>query len=354
MYVLSMKPKFYFSICHYGAEKIVKEEVLASNPGLRFAFSRPGFVSFKDADPRGPEIRNPGSLFTRLWGVGLGQASGIDDSVALLGRIPAGSLVQGFERSTFLPGDEPEGFRKGARIRSLLEELQGRLPEPLRFNERIPVTGETVYDLIWIEEGRLFLGRHSFEEGLDPSPGNDPDLLLPEESPSRAYLKIEEAIHRFRPPVRAGLSVLEVGCSPGGATTAMLRRGLRVTGVDPKRMAPAVEAHEAFRLIRKPASRVIPADLLGVNPEWIVMDMNLAPLEALDELNHLTRLLRSIHGNRLRIARGFLTVKLNDWTFASSVPLYLKRISELGFDELAAVQLCSNRQEFFVHARGFR
>ena len=348
-----MDAKFYFSICHYGAEKVVKEEVLSANPGLRFAFSKPGFITFKDADPQGPEIRNPGSLFTRLWGVSLGQAATVEDSLALLGRIPEGALVQAFERSTFLPGDEPEGFQKGARIQGLLQDLQRKLPGPILVNNRTPVPGDRVYDLIWVEEGRLFLGYHHFEEGLDPSPGNDPDLLLPEESPSRAFLKIEEAMHRFRPPVRVGLSVLEVGWSPGGATTAMLRRGLRVTGIDPKRMAPAVESHGSFRLIQKPAAKVGISDLQGINPEWIVMDMNLAPLEALDELNHVIRLLRSMHGSRLRIARGFLTVKLNDWAFASSVPLYLKRISELGFDELAAVQLCSNRQEFFVHARGF-
>lgn len=47
-------------------------------------------------------------------------------------------------------------------------------------------------------------------------------------------------------------------------------------------------------------------------------------------------------------------MKLNDWKFAGSIPLYLKRVAELGFVELAAVQLCSNRQEFFVYAGGFK
>lgn len=344
-----MEPRFYFSICHFGAEKAVKEEVLASHPGLRFAFSKPGFVTFKDPEPRGPEIDNPGSLFTRLWGTSLGQSASLPEAEALLGRVPEGALVQAFERATFLPGDEPEGYLKGARISAALSAISGAP----RVSHRAPRAGERVYDLIWIEEGRLFLGSHVFQEGMDPAPGNDPDLVLPADSPSRAYLKIEEAIHRFAPVMRPGLSVLEVGCSPGGATTAMLKRGLKVTGVDPKRMAPAVEGRSGFRLIQKPAAKVTAPDLQDLNPEWVVMDINLAPLEALDELNHVIRLLRSIHGNRLRIAKGFLTIKLNDWSFASSVPLYLKRISELGFRDLAAVQLCSNRQEFFVHARGF-
>jgi 23S rRNA (cytidine2498-2'-O)-methyltransferase len=344
-----MDSRYYFSVCHFGAEKAVKEEVLASHPALRFAFSRPGFVTFKDPDPQGDEIQNPGSLFTRLWGTSVGQAGSEAEAATLLRRIPEGALLQAFERATFLPGDEPEDHVKGARIAEALR----RLPGSPAVNVRPPRPGERVYDLIWIEEGRLFLGSHVFVEGMDPAPGNDPDLSLPAESPSRAYLKIEEALHRFSPVMRPGLSVLEVGCSPGGATTAMLKRGLKVTGVDPKKMAPSVEAQKAFRLIQKPAIQVDVKDLRELNPEWVVMDMNLAPLEALDELSHVIRLLRKIHGSRLRIAKGFLTIKLNDWSFASSVPLYLRRISELGFTDLAAVQLCSNRQEFFVYARGF-
>ena len=345
-----MEPRFYFSVCQAGAEKAVKDEVLALNPGLRFAFSRPGFITFKEPEPQGAEITHPGSLFTRLWGVSLGQAGDPEGIRDLLSRIPEGALIQAFDRETCLPGDEPEGSVKGGNVRRLLDGS----PLASQVNLRVPKPGEWVYDLIWIEEGRLFLGCHRFEEGMDPAPGNDPLIVLPKDSPSRALLKIEEAIHRFAPVMRPGLSVLEVGCSPGGATSAMLGRGFKVVGIDPKRMAPVVESHPDFRLIQKPAGKVQEQELRGINPEWMVLDINLAPLEALDELNHVIRTLRAQQGARLRLTKGFLTVKLNDWGFVSSIPLYLKRISELGFEDLTAVQLCSNRQEFFVYARSFR
>jgi hypothetical protein len=91
-------------------------------------------------------------------------------------------------------------------------------------------------------------------------------------------------------------------------------------------------------------------DLKLVNPEWIVMDMNIAPLEAIDELGHVIECLKSNWGVKFALKRGLLTIKLNDWKFVESIPLYMRRLREKGFTNMVAMQLCSNRQEFFVYA----
>jgi len=347
---LFMKSRFYYSVCQFGAEKAVKDEVIASYPGLKFAFSRPGFITFKEDSDTGPELGWPASIFTRLWGVSIGQGKTVSTREDLLDAIPDGAVIHAFERDTFLPGDEPEGFRPGNRVQLMLKTakkhlvIEGRKPEP----------GEWVYDLVWLDEEHLFLGKHRHEDGLDPAPGNQPVIALPANSPSRAYLKIAEAVHRFSPEIRKGLPVLEVGCSPGGATTFMLSQGMTVTGVDPKSMDPQLSKKAGFQFIQREAKALIKDDVKNLNPEWLVLDMNLAPLEALDEVAHVIRLLRESQGKKLQLRAGFLTIKLNDWKFASSTPLYLKRIRELGFERLTAIQLCSNRQEFFVYAEGFR
>jgi len=354
-----MGSRFYYSVCQYGAEKTVKEEVLRAHPQLNFAFSRPGFITFKEEVPDGVGdsgvIENPESVFTRIWGVSLGQSRWKPEEKnqldSLFTLIPKDAILHAFERDTFVPGDEPEGFIPRSRIDALLKSERALENAGLCLAGRVPKSGEWVHDLIYLDAGHVFLGKHLHHEGMDPAPGNQPVIPLPQDSPSRAYLKIEEAIHRFKPRCEQGLQVLEVGCSPGGASTALLKRGFRVTGVDPKRVDPSVHQHPAFKLIQKTAKTVIREDLMGVNPEWLVLDMNLAPLEALDEIAHILGILRGIHGNGLRLRQGFLTLKLNDWKFASSIPLYLKRVTELGFRDLAAVQLCSNRQEFFIYGR---
>ncbi len=329
----------------------MRDEILSEHPDLRFAFSRPGFVTFKQKENSGGEwIQATRSIFSRVFGTSVGQAKDKSALEALLDSIPSHSKVHVFDRDLHLPGDEPEAFLPD---RGILEELKG-VSHALDFGRGSPAPGERVYDLVRIDPSHVFLGFHIHSEALLPFPGNRPELVLPERAPSRAWLKLEEALLRFKPELRPGLPVLEVGCSPGGATTAMLDRGLQVTGIDPKRMDPMVESRDQFRLIKKEAKAVKPEELRSLNPEWVVLDMNLAPLETLDELEHIIRTLRLLQGKKLALHTGLLTIKLNDWKFAGHAPLYLKRIRELGFESLQVTQLCSNRQEFFVYATGFR
>lgn len=345
-------PRFYFATCQFGAEKAVKAEVLARHPSLRFAFSRPGFITFKEGDERRAPIPRLDGIFVRLWGASVAQGKH-EAARAILDAVPPGALVHAFERDTFLPGDEPPGFAWNQSIRGFIDGLPAEIRARHRWDEA-PRPGETVYDLVWLDEGHYFLGRHEHHARLEPVPGNIPRIPLPDSAPSRSYLKIEEAILRHRPRMRPGLHVLEIGCAPGGATTALLARGLVVRGIDPQRMDEPIYRDRSFTAVRKTASQVTLSELRDFNPDWIVMDMNIAPLEALDELGHVIRLLRTAHGASLALEKGYLTLKLNDWSFAEMIPLYLRRIGELGFSDLWPTQLCVNRQELVVMAGAYR
>ena len=345
-----MNPRFYFATCQVGAEKAVKVEVLAECPQLKFAFSRPGFITFKEDSDQKPALILKKAIFTRLWGEVLGQTKDEATLPELLKLIPAKQVIQIFDRDQFVPGDEPESFVQHSHIQGISSEISG-----FEWNG-IPALGAQVYSLIWVDDFHVFLGRHTYSENLSNAPGNIPKIKLSEESPSRAYLKIEEAFYRFKPKIEKGMQVLEIGCSPGGATVSMISRGLMVTGIDPKNMDPKIYKLAGFKHIQKPAKDITATDLsmLMINPEWIVLDMNTAPLETLDELNHVISLLRKNLGKNLKLKQGFLTIKLNDWKFASSIPLYLKRLEEMGFQDLHPIQLATNRQEFFVWSSKFR
>lgn len=347
-----LAPRFYFATCQFGAEKAVKAEVLTRHPSLRFAFSRPGFITFKESDPARPPIARCDGIFVRLWGASVARGNHAA-ALEMFEAVPRGSLVHAFERDTFVPGDDPLGFVANERVQRFINAMPADLRGRHRWGEE-PRLDETVHDLIWLDEGQFFLGHHQHCAALEPVPGNMLRIPLPASAPSRAYLKLEEALLRFRPRTRPGLKVLEVGCAPGGATTAMLARDLVVRGVDPRRMDERLYREPGFTAVQKMAKQVTLRDVKDFNPDWVVMDMGIAPLEALDELAHVIQVLQTSHGAALAIDKGLLTLKLNDWRFAEMIPLYLKRISEMGFAELTPVQLCSNRQEFFVMAGAFR
>ena len=98
---------------------------------------------------------------------------------------------------------------------------------------------------------------------------------MPAHAVSRAYAKLEEAIQWSGLPLVAGDECVEIGCAPGGASQALLDRGLFVTGIDPAEVDPVVLEHARFRHLKKRGTDVRRREFEGVR--WLVADMNIAP-----------------------------------------------------------------------------
>jgi len=79
--------------------------------------------------------------------------------------------------------------------------------------------GDLVAALIVAPGEPAWLGVYTHDHGL-------PAAVMPPESPSRAFAKIEEAIAWRDLPFAAGQVALEIGAAPGGAALALARRGL--------------------------------------------------------------------------------------------------------------------------------
>src|SRR5215469_14915307 len=102
---------FLFVTCQVGAERAVKTELARNWPHFRFAYSRPGFLTFKlPADHNLKDDFNLRSVFARSYGFSLGktQAASIDERVAETARL-AGEhgydKLHVFQRDTAAPGD---------------------------------------------------------------------------------------------------------------------------------------------------------------------------------------------------------------------------------------------------------
>jgi 23S rRNA (cytidine2498-2'-O)-methyltransferase len=67
-------PDFLFITCQIGAERAVKEEMARCWKDFRFAYSRPGFLTFKLPEKhRLAEDFGLNSVFTRAYGFSLGK-----------------------------------------------------------------------------------------------------------------------------------------------------------------------------------------------------------------------------------------------------------------------------------------
>jgi 23S rRNA (cytidine2498-2'-O)-methyltransferase len=97
--------------------------------------------------------------------------------------------------------------------------------------------------------------------------------------PSRAYLKLWEALALWRQWPMAGETCLDLGASPGGWTWVLARLGARVTAVDKALLDPRVAAMPGVTMRRDSAFALNPAAEPAV--DWLFSDVIAYPARLL-------------------------------------------------------------------------
>lgn len=324
---------FVFAVCQLGAEPALKQEIAREHVGFRFAYSRPGLVTWKDpTGAAGPATRLR-SVFARAYGASYGAVDVAEVAATLR---PAKLHV--FERDAYRPGEEPDDFVIGARAAAVRDTLGITLPSE-------PRAHDLVLDVIVSADSDdpLWIGAHVHDETHSPYPGGRIPLTVPADAPSRAWRKLEEALSWSGAPLRKGETAVEIGSAPGGASWALLARGLTVTGVDPGAMDPRVLAHPRYTHVTSTLGDVR-REQLPPRVDWLLADVNLAPQVLLHGIRRLVAACKpTLHG-------VVFTLKLNDWRMAAEVPTLLARVANMGLADVRATQLPSNRQEICVVA----
>lgn len=316
---------FAFATCLPGLEPALKRDVARVRPELRFAYSRPGLVTFKSPSTITPDDR-PGSVFARVWGASLGASRDPDDAAHKLAQVGA-TRVHVFARDEETPPDL-------APWRAALTAWPtGRAHD-----------SELVADVIVAADEPAWLGLHRHDREHLPEPGGAISVEVPADAPSRAYAKIEEAIAWCELPIAAGQVALEIGAAPGGAVMALAKRGLTVWGVDTGELAPQVLALPGVHHLAMKVG-ALRWEELPPRVDWLLVDVNLAPQVALHEIARLMPPLK-------KTLRGaVITLKLNDWAFVDELGVLAERIAGFGFHDVRMRHLPSNRREVCCVAR---
>ena len=199
-----------------------------------------------------------------------------------------------------------------------------------------------VLDVVVVEPNEWWIGTHLAVTQPQRWPGGVIPVQLPEHAVSRAYAKMEEALAWSGLPLAAGDECAEIGCAPGGASQALLDRGLFVTGIDPAEVDPAVLAHPRFRHLRKRGKEVRRSEFVGVR--WLTVDVNLAPNYTLDAVEAI------VNHPGVSIRGLVLTLKLADWSLAEQLPEFAARVRGWGFRDVRLRQLATGGQEVCLAA----
>lgn len=308
-----MNGMFFYALCNVGSEKLLKKEIELKYPFLRPSYGRPGFLTLKNT---GEEIKNIANLkfelvFARRIGMSLGKFS----KAALEENIDELSKKRKVQNYT-LDGSWHDG--EEAKI------------------------GEEVLEIIKISEDEYWAGVYNPGKYMWRVPGADPKVTLPEEAPSRAYLKFQEALLWTGYIPTNQDTIFEIGSSPGGACYAMLEHGMEVYGADMGEMSEICLEHKRFKHFKIPMQKLDDTNLpLKIN--ILACDVNLAPKETVP---HIIR----ICSVRQSIKRVFYTMKIGEKTALDEIPFYIQLFRRGGFNIVKAVQLPSNKSEIFIYA----
>lgn len=234
-------------------------------------------------------------------------------------------------------GYEPELLPEDKEIAGLLRAARPDLTLPAWVH-----SGSMVLDVVVVEPNCWWVGWHTATTPTSSWPGGFAKIVVPEHVVARTYLKMEEGLRFAEFPMRAGQACAEVGSAPGGASQALLARGLLVTGIDPAEMHPLVLAHSNFRHIRKRGHEVRRREFRKTR--WLTADMNVPPTYTLDTVEGI------VTHPETNVRGLLLTLKLPQWELADQIPEYLFRIRTWGFHQIRARQLQHNRREFTVAA----
>jgi 23S rRNA (cytidine2498-2'-O)-methyltransferase len=332
-----MKPitsEIVFALTNPGAETALKLEVEMMRLGWRPGYQRRGFVTFKADEPFDLAALDVALACTRRLCLSLGKAATREDAVRLI--------------EMALPSGAAPIVHHARFYQRKMQGVHGEIAVGR------PVMGQVIGTVVELGPAEFWGGLHRHAPFLSPDPAGDGGLVMPPQSPSRAWLKLEEAARFFDLEFSSADIVVELGCAPGGVALALLERGLSVIGVDPANMAQVVLAAAItdrqqapagrpwFFHCRKPAALAGKRDL-GQGVTWFMSDMNQSPEVVIKECVRFCRMAPTIRG-------ALITMKLTDVRQVAEKAQWFAALAAIGFNTMRMQQLSVHHKEFTLLA----
>ncbi len=234
--------------------------------------------------------------------------------------------------------------------KALASNFRGRVLQVFELPEDSPKSAEqqnpdeeTLFCLIG-KEG-LFCGISAPRKAGGLHPGGTKFVSQNnEDTISRAGAKIAEGLHfisMHRPLPPEGSHWLELGASPGGMTSELLKRGYEVSAVDRAPLDPRLSKNTNLSFLKEDVAEFVPPR--GIRYDAILSDMNGPPRQA---ITNVTRFKDFLNPGALAV----FTLKTTGAETIAEIDALEKEVLAIaesnGFSLIARTHLTYNRQEF--------
>ncbi len=166
----------------------------------------------------------------------------------------------------------------GGRLSNAVQTLEGALklpPHALPDAATALKHGALLCQVCVIDAQCYAVGELRARDALSLAPGGRHRMRREREAPSRAAMKLEEALDWLGVAPGKGEDCVDLGAAPGGWTQRLVVRGAKVLAVDPANLAPELEKHPKVEHIKASAFAFEPEEPV----EWLFCDMAWRPLE---------------------------------------------------------------------------
>jgi len=155
--------------------------------------------------------------------------------------------------------------------------VSARLPQERRVDDaqRAREAGALLVSLCVAPDDVTVVGAVPAREALSLAPGGRRRMRRAGDAPSRAAMKLEEALDGLPFEPGRGDVCVDLGAAPGGWTQRLVSRGARVVAVDPARLMPELTGHARVKHVQESAFAYAPEEPV----DWLFCDMAWRPLE---------------------------------------------------------------------------
>jgi 23S rRNA (cytidine2498-2'-O)-methyltransferase len=192
---------------------------------------------------------------------------------------------------------------------------------------------------IYASGDKLYAGFATPHDMMSDWPGGAIRFQREEGQISRAKFKLLEAEKTFGLDYSAFTQAIDIGAAPGGWTSLLLERGVKVTAVDPADLHPSLQGHPALRHLKQNASAI---KLDKGAYDLLVCDMSWSPMQ-------MSRLVLDMKDALVPGAKAVITVKLMHRKPLQSIREVKERLGT-AFVILRSKQLFHNREEITLFA----
>jgi 23S rRNA (cytidine2498-2'-O)-methyltransferase len=326
-----MKEQFLFFCVNIGNEKLLKEEISIFYPEFTLSYSRKGFITYK----------NKGILYTK------NSISQLECTFATRSGICLGKTKP--EEVEIFIKEEISKLDLNAYdliIHSFSINTDFKIETDQILNKDInqySANNKNVIDIITLGETESWIGLHKVTQNTTRFPNAHIDIKVPKSVPSKAYLKLAQAIELYSIKINTKDLWLDFGSAPGGSSTYLLEKGCRVWGVDTAKVADEVLENRFYTHIQTPVQD-LSQEKLPDDIKWIHADLNLNPNQAIKEVLRLAK--KYNHS-----LKGIIfTVQLVKTDYIKDLEQFEDQFYDWGFIDIISRQVPSHKNEYIIIA----